>query len=770
MEEHQELEWAAAQRILISQDLVAAAKQHLKFLAAVDRNRQLYDGPALDRAIYRYKHFWLPLLAKHTKSEFPDGPLVVPLDCEWIWHCHRINPVQYKMDCLGLYGRILDSQNVVSSVCGTSKQQTENLWNKMYPNEPFELSVCGYVKTVAENKVEASKSTCYDLVSAVKRQSSFYYQVSRPSTNNDRYLEAAVARYKGFLHLIKRNKENNTNLFLVPTYDIDLIWHSHQLHPVSYSKDLFAILGKILDHDDMDSDRTKGKKLDVGFCGTSKQWEETFGVRYWRAGAMYRGSPPTPLNISLDPLDSFSKKEVLDVGYQDMIQLPKKELVEVLLEIVGVRNLPDDHELSSLFVSLTKKQPDLFFKTSKKLNISPKSAEKHFTSFQCEPNGELLFELKSSRKTLGTTLVSLQDFFNPLSKLVMEDWFELVPTNCEISQFGPVGLLIALSFTSPIQAPYVIHMVQPCSSPKSPLFHNHERAYCAKNWTCVVDDVGNEVVSFQMRIPEKSQGRNNVISKKEVICMTRSGEARVLAEFVGQGWCLMSSQWFLQLQKKASEEEDLIGMLIGSKKVAIFQGRKLSYEIKNLEVKKTERDFSTLVEFSAESPYGKAVALLNLNSGFLKIEEEWLVLPGITLAFILGDILQKEKKTTNGAFEKATFMIGGGDEGKVESNFFSGWTGASASGSGGAFCLGGCCDDGGGCRSAFGKDSFVIGGGDRMVESNWSSGLTSADACGGSGGCGVGGGCGGSGCGGGCGGCGGGCGGGKCRGGCGGSK
>ncbi|GFY96048.1 hypothetical protein Acr_11g0003540 [Actinidia rufa] len=671
MEEHQELEWAAAQRILISQDLVAAAKQHLKFLAAVDRNRQLYDGPALDRAIYRYKHLWLPLLAKHTKSEFPDGPLVVPLDCEWIWHCHRINPVQYKMDCLGLYGRILDNQHVVSSVCGTSKQQTENLWNKVYPNEPFEFSVCGYVKTVAENKVEASKSTCYDLVSAVKRQSSFYYQVSRPSTNNDRYLEAAVARYKGFLHLIKRNKENKTNLFLVPTYDIDLIWHSHQLHPVSYSKDLFAILGKILDHDDMDSDRTKGKKLDVGFCGTSKQWEETFGVRYWRAGAMYRGSPPTPLNISLDPLDSFSKKEVLDVGYQDMIQLPNKELVEVLLEIVGVRNLPDDHELSSLFVSLTKKQPDLFFKTSKKLNISPKSTEKRFTSFQCEPNGELLFELKStSSKTLGTTLVSLEDFFNPVSKLVMEDWFELVPTNCEISQFGPVGLRIALSFTSPIQAPYVIHMVQPCSSPKSPLFHNHERAYCAKNWTCVVDDVRNEVVSFQMRIPEKSQGRNNVISKKEVICMTKSGETRVLAEFVGQGWCLMSSQWFLLFQKKASEEEDLI-----------------------------------------ESPYGKAVALLNLNSGFLKIEEEWLVLPGITLAFILGDILQREKKTTNGAFEKATFMIGGGDERKVESNFFSGWTRASACGSdggGGAFCLGGCCDDGGGCRSAFGKRYLLV--------------------------------------------------------------
>lgn len=53
MEKEQELEWAEAQKIGITVDLVAAAKQQLKFLAAVDRNRWLYEGPALERAIYR---------------------------------------------------------------------------------------------------------------------------------------------------------------------------------------------------------------------------------------------------------------------------------------------------------------------------------------------------------------------------------------------------------------------------------------------------------------------------------------------------------------------------------------------------------------------------------------------------------------------------------------------------------------------------------------------------------------------------------------------
>ncbi|KAL6515746.1 Glycine-rich domain-containing protein 1 [Orobanche hederae] len=41
MEIEQELEWKAAQSIKISVDLVTAAKQQLKFLAAIDRSRWL---------------------------------------------------------------------------------------------------------------------------------------------------------------------------------------------------------------------------------------------------------------------------------------------------------------------------------------------------------------------------------------------------------------------------------------------------------------------------------------------------------------------------------------------------------------------------------------------------------------------------------------------------------------------------------------------------------------------------------------------------------
>jgi hypothetical protein len=36
---------------------------------------------------------------------------------------------------------------------------------------------------------------------------------------------------------------------LVPTLDVDLIWHTHMLSPLDYRDDCQAILGRVLSHD-----------------------------------------------------------------------------------------------------------------------------------------------------------------------------------------------------------------------------------------------------------------------------------------------------------------------------------------------------------------------------------------------------------------------------------------------------------------------------------------------------------------------------------------
>lgn len=53
MNKEQEKRWNEAQKILIGEDLVEVAKRQIEFLAAVDRNRWLYNSPGVERAIYR---------------------------------------------------------------------------------------------------------------------------------------------------------------------------------------------------------------------------------------------------------------------------------------------------------------------------------------------------------------------------------------------------------------------------------------------------------------------------------------------------------------------------------------------------------------------------------------------------------------------------------------------------------------------------------------------------------------------------------------------
>ncbi|KAF3787175.1 Glycine-rich domain-containing protein 2 [Nymphaea thermarum] len=662
MDEAQELEWLEAQNIVISRDLVAIAKEQLLFLEAVDRNRCLYDGPVLDRAIHRYKNYWLPLLDKHNQSKLTSGPLVVPLDCEWVWHCHRLNPVRYKSDCERFYGRILDNHDVLSNVKGASKQETAELWNNLYPKEPYELDFC-YKSTEdnAEAVPAAIASITYDLVSAVKRQSTFGYQVTRPCMHDVRFLQEAVARYKGFLHLIKRNKERSIQQFCVPTYDIDLIWHSHQLQPACYNKDLIQVLGRVLEHDDTDSDRSKGKKLDVGFSSTTKQWEETFGRRYWRAGAMHRGNSPSP--VVVNPISYADEKVLVSCKHEKVFDLPMIETIQVYFQFVRIKNFTAEPK-GSLFVNCSKKQPDIFFSSHKRIGIESEVGKKHTVSFQCEPKGELVFELVSctssnlplSRqlKTIGTTSLSLEGLVNSPA-LSAERWFEL--ESDLLSGPEPIYLHIAVSVTVPTFAPFAFHVSPSRQYALNSCLHPLlGRLQQLKRWTRFVDAKGSEVISMQMRNFKKTEVDNSCSLKRGIVGVSGcSGQEKVLAkELIEHGgltkWLFSDYDWCLQLEKKKGVDGYLIDFQ-GHGLVKFFLGRKLDFELEYHKKQKNEQDFITIVEFSSEYPYGKALALFNLKSGFLKINQDWFVFPGLVLAFILSDTLRKDGKLkfiTNG--------------------------------------------------------------------------------------------------------------------------
>ena len=89
----------------------------------------------------------------------------------------HIFQVQYIRDCKKVYGRILNNDNVESSIGAKSKIQSEKVWKELYPEEPFELEYTGSPETTMDVNSGVTEGISYDLISAVKRQSSFCYQV-----------------------------------------------------------------------------------------------------------------------------------------------------------------------------------------------------------------------------------------------------------------------------------------------------------------------------------------------------------------------------------------------------------------------------------------------------------------------------------------------------------------------------------------------------------------------------------------------------------------
>ena len=86
-------------------------------------------------------------------------------------------------------------------------------------------------------------------------------------------IQASIARYHKFMHLMKIKKNN---ILLVPTLDIDLAWHAHQTNPDQYRAYTRNVTGKLVDHDDS----VGGADLNKGYANTFILWSEKFNEAY----------------------------------------------------------------------------------------------------------------------------------------------------------------------------------------------------------------------------------------------------------------------------------------------------------------------------------------------------------------------------------------------------------------------------------------------------------------------------------------------------------
>lgn len=106
-----------------------------------------------------------------------------------------------------------------------------------------------------------------DLLQAVERQ----YIVSTRMLNDVKWLlpDSIVRGMRNYTQFLTLMKENN-QLIAVPTLEIDVSWHTHQLHPLEYRQFTLKYIKRVINHDDTIPQIT----LDRYSLDTRKAWDK----------------------------------------------------------------------------------------------------------------------------------------------------------------------------------------------------------------------------------------------------------------------------------------------------------------------------------------------------------------------------------------------------------------------------------------------------------------------------------------------------------------
>jgi len=173
-----------------------------------------------------------------------------------MWRVHLLHPLTYLRDCLRCYGELVLPQYMLTGPLLPIMRKddikiTTHTLCKVTPTPDIRKRFCSM-----------------NLVDGMKRQLEFMSKISNLDGFRDaRYCKESIKRYKKFLKLIGMRKG-----IIVPTLDIDLVWHTHMLFPGHYNNDTKKVIGFTPDHDD----DMPNQRLELRREKTQALWNATY--------------------------------------------------------------------------------------------------------------------------------------------------------------------------------------------------------------------------------------------------------------------------------------------------------------------------------------------------------------------------------------------------------------------------------------------------------------------------------------------------------------
>ncbi|PYH48828.1 uncharacterized protein BP01DRAFT_332855 [Aspergillus saccharolyticus JOP 1030-1] len=255
----------------------------------------------LSLAVTRFQH-WIQavdhrLEVKHTEEK--DEPcLLPPLDILMVWHAFLLNPYDFARFC---------STNHLSHIRAISfpwkaihQALSQDTWSYTLPSSAATwlrngLSIAPDLITALQGNeiTNASAATTITppehspLIDNVLRQAVFidkmhdFLWIRSPALQGT--LARALTRYERFINLFRLQP----GTILVPTLDVDLVWHTHLCSATTYEESMLERTGRYINHDD----KLEEGVLSDGFDTTGRLYEAATGESYggcfcWNCEAM----------------------------------------------------------------------------------------------------------------------------------------------------------------------------------------------------------------------------------------------------------------------------------------------------------------------------------------------------------------------------------------------------------------------------------------------------------------------------------------------------
>ncbi|CAA0815602.1 Protein of unknown function (DUF1399 [Striga hermonthica] len=611
-------------------DLVAAARRNLGFLRHVSDSSWLHHESAIVEAIRRYHQLWMPLIADLTAGIKP--PMILPpLDIEWVWFCHTLNPANYRNYCESRFSKIIgkpaifDEENEEYAL-----DRCREIWESKFQTDPFEYEP----EPEPEPEHGSASVVSEDLFDMVWKLRNLYQIFSEPFYWEMVYLVAARQRYKGFIHMVHRFADECSSL-LVPTSDVLLVWLTHQSYPTVYAADVNEFEG---DFDNIVGPCETVKEEEIE--QTKKLWEKIYDQPYEKAGGKAIGRPI----ITNEPPFYW------DVTYADINTRYKSLMPRFLFEvIVSMKLTPNTNQTkkqnlgrSFLRLRMIKSHREL------KLDTSPLS---HFTSsatwqktwhLYCEFGTKgLAVEL---RHRGGAHCSGGGSFISESSTFYWNDLLR-APSLALGQEMGPWIWAFA-SITPPVQGPYLLRCVPDRVTDDSGAmvsdvilkmnrYRPQEGRWLSRT---VLDHAGRDCFVVRMRIGEGIWRRGGeaprTVRREERIIEVCEGSwsyvagsssiGRLPAEKVvgtatpqeptGEyqaSWSFSTGHDLLIQWDPSGLRLDLQSKSPSEPTVNLLQGRKLQYQVMKSGFQTEENEFVTVARCSEENPTGKATALVN---------------------------------------------------------------------------------------------------------------------------------------------------------------